>query len=145
MPRQSLHVPLPSAEERERHYRTLRAAFAVAYMSNAKWRKLFTVIAASGLVLDRAEWKLIDADQLYAWGVPSQTDLLPNRLADGRFAPVEYKWIEWIRFPRHYRRDPQARRLIEQDLDGLLQALATVGQLHIEREPDHLTVFGYGQ
>ena len=126
-------------------YARARAAFRVAYMSNAKWYKVLKTIALADLRLAGAEWKFTDSDRLYHWGVPRVQDLLPDRLADGRFQPVEYKWIEWIRFPRSYRPDPSREVEVEQDLEGLRQVLATVGRLQIEHEPGHLTLLGYGR
>lgn len=126
-------------------YAKARTAFSVAYMSDAKWYKVFKAIATANLGLAVAEWKFIDSDRLFSWGVPEVQDLLPDRLADGRFPPTEYKWIEWLRFPRHYRPDPSREVSVEQDLAGLRQVLVTVGKLQIESEPGHLTLFGYGR
>src|SRR6266545_5706800 len=126
-------------------YEVARAAFSVAYMSNAKWYKALRAIAQAHLHLELAEWKFIDSDLISALGVPRERDLLPRRLADGRYQPVEYKWIERIRFPRAYHPKPGVGLVVEQDLDGLRRVLAEVGQFYIEEDDRQVTLFGYGR
>jgi hypothetical protein len=78
-------------ERDEARYAKARAGFSVTYMSNAKWYKMFKAIAIANLGLARMQWKFIDSDRLYDWGVPGVQDLLPDRLADGHFQPIEYR------------------------------------------------------
>ncbi len=131
--------------QRADSYARARAAFAVTHMSDTKWRKGFTAIATTELGLTRAEWKFIDADRVYDWGIPAPADLGPDRLADGRFQPVEYKWIEWLRFLRRPHPAAGAAPRAEQDLAGLLRVLRAVGQLQLAYDEDGLTMFGYSR
>jgi hypothetical protein len=126
-------------------YDRARAAFSASYMSDAKWRKAFGAIAGAGLHLDQAEWKFIESERLFDWGVPRLSDLLPTRLADGRFQPVEYKWIEWIRFPRAWRPIAKVADTITQDIEGLKQVLEAAGKFHYVEDEQGLTLFGYGR
>jgi hypothetical protein len=126
-------------------YEKASAAFSVSFMSDTKWRKALGAIADSGLRLERATWKFIDSEHLHEWGVPRRSDLLPTRLADGRFQPVEYKWIEWIRFPRNWRPVTDAGYSVAQDVEGLKRVLAAIGCFHYMEDELGLTLFGYGR
>lgn len=132
-----------------RHTATLYVRFAsslsVSYMSDAKWRKVLGAIADAALPLERATWKFIDSDHLHEWGVPRRSDLLPTRLTDGRFQPVEYKWIEWIRFPRRWRPVADADYSVAQDLEGVKRVLEATGRFHYVEDEQGLTLFGYGR
>jgi hypothetical protein len=112
------------AEERLR-YQKCAGRFTVSHMSNAKWRRVFHTIAdAVGTAELRSEWKFIDSDILdMHHRMPQHGDLLDNRLSDGAFQPFEYKWIEWIRFPRAYY-EQYYQRTRQQDLRPLELALA---------------------
>ena len=84
----------------KRDYERSMKAFSISYMSNAKWYKVFQAVAIAQPGITKATWKFISSEHLFNDGVPSLHDLLPSRLADGSFQPVEYKQIEWILFPR---------------------------------------------
>lgn len=128
---------------RERAYRTASATFAVSYMSNAKWIKAFTAIARLGQFV--AEWKLIDQEVTHGWGNPWEDDLYPIGLLGGGYDAVEYRWIEWIRFPCVWRPYPGVGVTREQDVDSIAAALDAVGQFHLERGNDSLILYGYGR
>lgn len=126
-------------------YERAAAGLSISYMSDAKWRKALGAIADAGIQLERATWKFIDSEHLHDWGVPRRADLLPTRLADGRFHPEEYKWIEWIRFPRRWRPIADVNHWVEQDLEGLKRALTAAGRFHHVEDVLGLTLFGYGR
>ena len=120
-------------------------AFSVSYMSNAKWYKVFQAIAIAQLGITRATWKFISSEHLFNDGVPSLHDLLPSRLADGSFQPVEYKQIEWILFPRIWRPRAEVGYEVLQEIEGLGKVLESVGQLQTVKDGRGLIVFGYGR
>jgi hypothetical protein len=124
-------------------YMKFSSIFSVSYMSDSKWRKALGAIADAGLRLERATWKFIDSDRLCEWGIPHRSDLLPTRLSDGRFQLVEYKWIEWIHFPRRWRPVADVDYWIAQDLEGLTRVLESSGHFHFADDEQGLTLFGY--
>lgn len=114
-------------------------------MSNAKWRKTFGAVAASSLGLKKSLWKFIHSENIYDWPVPRVNDLCYYHLRDGRLQPVEYKWIEWIRFPRTWHPKPGVGYTESQDIEGLKRVLSQTAQLHVEEDEHGLTLFGYGR
>lgn len=131
--------------QRADHYTRTRVAFTVAHISDTQWRKVFTAIATVGLDVNRAEWKSIDDERVYDWGLPAPADLGPDRRVDGRSQPVEYKWIEWLRFTRRACSEARATPGAERDLAGLLRVLRALGQLQLEYDANSLTMFGYSR
>ncbi|AMV40599.1 hypothetical protein [Planctomyces sp. SH-PL62] len=124
-------------------YRRLAWDAKASCMSDARWRKVLGAIADAELGLCHASWKFLDSDQLHDWGVPDRNHILPSRLADGRFQPEEYRWIEWIHFPRSWHPDPASAFAYEQDLEGLKRVLDSVGKLQVREDERGLTLFGY--
>ena len=124
-------------------YQRARSSFSIAYMSNAKWRKVLKLIATANLQLSRSEWKCIDSEQVLVHGIPRLTDILEIRFADGQLQPYEYKWIEWVRFPRCYKLYSSNAYELSQDVDGLKQLLEGCGSLKIEMSETGLTLFAY--
>jgi hypothetical protein len=114
-------------------------------MSNAKWRKVLRAIATCDLNLTRSEWKCIDSDHVMIHGIPRLTDIMEKRFADGQFQPFDYKWIEWVRFPRTYK--PYRGEVYEvvQDVEGLKRILESCGRLLLQSDESGLTVFAYGR
>lgn len=126
-------------------YERASAVFSASYMSNAKWQKVLTAIAQADLKIEKALWKFIESDHLFDYGVPRQYDLLPTRFADGRFQPVEYKWIEWVHFPCHRHLIAGVGYTIPQDIEGLKQVLIGAGQFQYAEDEEGLTLYGYGK
>jgi len=126
-------------------YDRARSAFSVAHMSNAKWRKVLRAIATADLRLTRSEWKCIDSEHIMVHGIPRETDILEQRFADGQFLPTEYKWFEWVRFPRTYRPDSRSSYEVVQDIEGLRRVLENCGRLCIQVNESGLSLYAYGR
>lgn len=124
-------------------YERSAAALSASYMSDTKWLKVFGAIADSGLHLEGATWKFIDSERLHVWGVPCRSDLLADRLTDGRFQLVEYKWIEWIRFPPSWHPVAGIGDSVPQDIETLGRVLESAGRFHYVVGEEGLTLFGY--
>jgi len=127
-----------SAAADDETYRRVRRRFGVAYMSNTKWRRLFTVIARSDVVVREAVWAFIDSGRSFRWGLPGERDLLQTRLRDGAFLPFEYRWIRSIHIPR------KVGLLAEVEIARLASLLREAGDFMLEESEAGLTILGYG-
>jgi hypothetical protein len=130
------------AEDRIRYQKCV-GRFSVSHMSNAKWRRVFHAIAdVVGTAELRSEWKHIDSDYIDVHHrMPQHGDLQDNRFNDGAFQPYEYKWIEWIRFPRAYY-EPYYQRSRQQDLQPLELVLAQCNAKVVSTE-EYLMLVAY--
>ena len=124
-------------------YRLVRATYSVAHMSDAKWVRLFNLCIDSGVTIDRAVWRFIDREHVLTSGLPRAGDLLPTRFADGRFQPVEYKWILSIFVPRVYRVMAGVGATRPQDVARLRAALEGRGSFPLVEREDGLTLVAY--
>jgi hypothetical protein len=124
-------------------YRKVAARFSVSYMSDAKWVKLFTAVARSGITIERARWTMLENDHTFSQGMPQEYDLRPSRFEDGKFQPFSYKWIRSIFIPREYRPYPDVGYTVRQDVAGVRAAIERVGQFQLEESEDGLSILAY--
>jgi hypothetical protein len=118
--------------------------YSASLMSNAKWLKLFRAVFDAKVAVTRAEWYFIDAETPIHFGFPAESDLQATGVADGRFPPFEYKWIERIHVPRSFRPDSKRpEHEVTQDVDEMLAALHRAGQFPVEENSDGISIFAY--
>jgi hypothetical protein len=117
--------------------------FSASYMSNTKWRKVLSAIAESELDLRKATWKLIDSDELLDWGVPIVNPHFP--IMAGVAQSVEYRLIEWIRFPKRWCRITDVGFAESQDIAGLKRVLEEAADVCLKEDEEGLTLFGYSR
>jgi hypothetical protein len=134
---------MPDRKHVDDDYRKATARYSVSSMSNAKWVKLLTAVARSGIGIVRSQWKYIDDGRCVWNAMPSEDDLLPNRFADGRFQPLEYKWIEWVFVPHEFATVEGAGHRTKQDTHGLLRVIREVGQFDFEESPEGVRLYAY--
>ena len=113
-------------------------------MSNSKWRKVLIAVAAAPVEVRRCELKCIGS----AWvatapAAPRVNECHPGNLADGAFQPLEYKWIEWFRFPRRFQPKPGVGYFVEQDVETLRDAILSAADACVELGDEHLYLYGY--
>jgi hypothetical protein len=144
-PNASLRTPKAEREPPVKDDEYLKAAsrFSVSYMSNAKWVRLFTAVARSGIKVDRAQWNMIEDDHAFWNRMPRESDLLPSRFQDGAFQPFEYKWIRSIFIPREYRPYPGIGYTRNQDVEGVRAAIEENGAFPLEDQGEGLLIKGY--
>ena len=112
-------------------------------MNNSKWLKLFKAWVDAGIEVEVTYWKFIDSDHEDIHCLPKSYDLLPNRFADGRFQPFEYKWILSVIIPRSYRPKSDVAFERSQDVDQLKSIAQKLGQFPIFDLENGIEVRGY--
>jgi hypothetical protein len=90
-----MNYQVKTQEQWEREYEKLMKSYKSSSMNNTKWIKLLIAISESTAKIELIEWQCI-GDGLHFSGPPLTADKLhPERLPDGVYQPIEYKWIEW--------------------------------------------------
>ena len=128
-------IPYPSREElwaeHERRVDRAIGRFRTSYMSNAKWRKALTILAAPELGVSGYRWKFVDDERVGTTLVVGAEDLEETCLRDGRFFPYVYREIEWLETET-----AQA--------DEATAALARAGKFPIQTCDGGIRLLGYG-
>ncbi|MDP5191178.1 DUF6678 family protein [Rheinheimera baltica] len=124
------------------------ARFSYACMSNAKWKKLFSVANESNLELANCVWKLVDEPEPQNGFVPDYEKLGDDYVGDcgALNGPFEFKRIEWLKLParigyKEYEKAPTQFKT--QNLSHLTEQLASLGSFEIEENSEGITVYGY--
>jgi hypothetical protein len=73
--------------------------FTTSYMSNAKWRKFFTILGVAELHITQAIWKFVDSDTEVRGWFAKPDQLMEKYVGDYGLGPFAYKRIEWIEIP----------------------------------------------
>ncbi len=75
--------------------RIIHCRFTSLFMSNSKWRKLFTVLDRSELNIVEAIWEFIDSEKEERCCTPKSDDLVEKYVDDfSLVGPFAYKYIE---------------------------------------------------
>ncbi len=128
----------------DQKYRKLSLQYSQSYMSNAKWRKFFSVIDKNDFFY-HAQMKVIDDEEAFDYPLEKGLGLDETHLPDSKTTPFEYKWIQWIKVPKvhKYYLGNGVPFTKEQDLSLLNEALAKVGQFMTDLTDNSLTIYGY--
>ena len=88
-------------------------------------------------------WKHINSENISTHDlVPAERDLEETHFHDGYWQPYEYKWIEWIRFPRAYF-DKRVSLTRQQDLSELEGVVLGVRGIEVTIDEQAVTIYGY--
>lgn len=127
----------------ERRYLAHAARFQHSWMSNAKWRKVLSSIAATHSNVTQCEFKCIDSDYITKVRTPQGRDVEQVRFADGAFQPFEYRWLEWFRFPRCVKPHPGVGYVVEQEVERLKTEIEAAAEAMLTLDDEYLWLFGY--
>ncbi len=124
------------------------AKFSYSCMSNAKWRKLFSVVNESNLELGYCIWKLIGEKEPANGYIPDSEQLGEHYVGDcgALNGPFEFKRIEWLKLPSRVEFRPYEKAPVQfktQELSGVLEQLDAIGSFEIESTSEGVTIYGY--
>ena len=126
--------------------RIIKARFSVSYMSNSKWRKLFTVLDVPDLMLNQCYWKFIDNNDDFLGCFTKSDELMEEYVGDYGAGPFAFKRIEWVEIckvgkPAGYEKVPFKHW--QQDIDEALEILKKTGQFETELTKRGLRIYGF--
>lgn len=118
----------------------------VSLMSDAKWRKLFGVIAQNSRHVSSATWKIINETSPVQGWLPSAADIWDSAVDGCLNGPIDFKMIEWIEIPRTvpfrpYDKAPLSYRT--QNIEVLAMEIEALGQFPLEWSGENIRIYGY--
>ena|SRR5688572_11912971 len=116
------------AEHEERLDRVIARSFSTTFMSNSKWRRLFSALAATDPAIRKLRWKFVGRDAEVEGAAPDAECLGGSYVTRTSFAAFPYKEIEWVELP---------------DLSDLPQSVAAVGKFEATQTPTGVRIYGY--
>ena len=139
-----MKADLPKAvhEHRQRIERAI-SCYTAQHMSNAKWRKLFSLLAEFRIY--RMSWRFVASnDCLTTPYAPTSADLLEDGIRDGRFCPFAYREIESITIPAHVEVHDRFGAFTRfHDLPEISASIGAAGQFCTSLDAAGLTIHGY--
>jgi hypothetical protein len=120
-----------------------------SFMSDAKWRKLFSVVNVENIEVNCCDWKLVSEELPIKGYLPSSRALGESFVGDcgALNGPFDYKEIEWLMIPRRitwraYKDAPESSR--ENNIQAILELISSTGStFEIESTEEGLRVYGY--
>lgn len=124
----------------------IKCKFDASFMSNTKWRKVFTVLSV--VPLKQAFWKYVDLDFELRTCFVDESDLMDRFIGDCGLAgaPLAYRRIEWVEIPRVgvdpcYENIPHMN--FEQDVDRVVSILKSTGEFELEQTERGIRIYGH--
>lgn len=129
----------------EKSYSEIAKRFQNSYMSNSKWLKFFKVLGHQEIPAVFAEWKFINEERIFYYSLPRKGQFNEIMLLDGYFAPIEFKWIQWIRIPK-YPTQPHTNQKTKKinDLEMIKKKIEDCGSsFNLQKEGSALILTAY--
>lgn len=130
----------------EKLNKIIKRRFRYSFMSNAKWRKFFTLLDRPEFNIRQAIWKFIDGKtEIRGWFTKSD-ELMEKYVGDYGLGPFAYKHIEWIEIP--YVGKPRGFENIpfkhwNQDVKNAKSLLDKNGLWEMEETENGLKIYGF--
>lgn len=134
------------ARMEEQLKKLIKRKFSASFMSNAKWRKLFSSL--DHLKLKQAYWKFVGRDEEFRDIFLEEEDLMERFVGDCGLAggPFSYRRIEWVEIPSvgknpAYENIPHMN--FSQDIEEVKNILNSIGELEYELAERGIKIFGH--
>ena len=127
--------------------KTISSNYQYSFMSNTKWKKLFSALDIPELIFDQIILKKVNTDMPYRTWVPQKDDLEDKWVSEGENEySYFYKEIEWIEIPKivkpyGYENIPFKHYI--QDIELIKNILEEIGKFEIEITDIGFKIFGY--
>jgi len=122
--------------------------YSASFMSNAKWRKCFSIVNRNSLDIHICVWKLTDIDEPVQGLLPELDELGIDYVGDcgALNGPFDFSRIEWLLIPsthsyQAYEKAPLT--IVKQDVKKITRQLAALGQFEMEISSEGLKLYGY--
>ncbi|WP_241210136.1 DUF6678 family protein [Vibrio splendidus] len=126
----------------------IRERFSCSYMSNAKWRKLFSVVNENNVQFTHCQWKLVSETDPKLGHLPDFDSLGEYYVGDcgALNGPFEFELIEWLFIPtsigyKPYEGSPTIYNT--QGVQHLIDQLNVLGEFEFTSDDEGLKIFGY--
>jgi hypothetical protein len=136
---------LPARIE-EQLKKLIKRKYSVSFMSNSKWRKVFTALDPLGI--KQAYWKLVDANEEIRDIFLSKDILMEKFIGDSILfcGPIAYRRIEWIEIPSKGIQPGWEHIPImnfQQDINQVKTILMNLGHFEIEETERGIRIYGH--
>jgi len=127
----------------------IKRSFSSSFMSNAKWRKCFTLLDSKAPDIQLI-WKFIGSqNEGVRYGIPP-IEALEEKYINSRFwyGPMYYKEIEWVEFPcvgKPYGKEQIPGAHFDQDIEEIRKELENIGSWQIEVSTEGFKLYGFKQ
>ena len=122
--------------------------YSRSFMSNSKWRKLFSIVNESNVSFTHCHWKLITESSSKKGHLPDFNSLGNDHVGDcgALNGPFLFKSIEWVSVPmkfsyKPYKGAPTSHKL--QSIEHLVEQLDAIGKFEYEKSSEGLKIYGY--
>lgn len=118
--------------------------FSSSFMSNTKWKKLFSALDVENILLKRVLLKRVNDHEAYETYMPKKEDLEGVWVSEGKNEyNYFYKEIEWIELICTVKPSNMPIQYFDQSIDEAEIIIRNLGQFEIERTRNGLRIYGY--
>ncbi|WCL51043.1 DUF6678 family protein [Leptospira sp. GIMC2001] len=135
------------SEHEDRIDKLISKIFNHSFMSNSKWKKLFTALDNEDIVLNQINLKLVDRDIPFLSYMPKSEDLEEFWISEGtnsyNYFYKEIEWLEltWVGKIEGYKSIPFKH--YHQDIEKAIELVKTIGSFRYELLSTGLRIYGY--
>lgn len=122
--------------------------FSSSFMSNSKWRKIFSVINDGSIPLSACTWKLVTDNEPKKGFLPDIGQLGDDYVGDcgALNGPFSFKEIEWLFIPSMVGHRPYDKAPVKyeyQDIEKIKKLIDSIGQFEYESTDEGVKIYGY--